>query len=138
MRGLWRLIVVAGVVGVLLSVQGCKDEITSVPGESPSDIIFPTRDVSYLLHVQPLFNQACALSGCHDDGPHPSQLRLTSYQNLMFNSMQVVVRGEPDQSVLVFRIEGSLSPRMPLNLNALNQNQINGIRTWIVEGALNN
>jgi hypothetical protein len=56
----------------------------------------------------------------------------------MFNSLQVVVRGEPDQSVLVFRIEGSLSPRMPLNLNALNQNQINGIRTWVAEGALNN
>ncbi|MGB5872598.1 MAG: hypothetical protein WBG01_00785 [Bacteroidota bacterium] len=138
MRESWRLIVVAGMVGVLLSVQGCKDEITSVPGESPSDIVFPVRDVSYLQHVQPLFNQACALSGCHDDGPHPSQLRLTSYQNLMFNSLQVVVRGEPDQSVLVFRIEGSLSPRMPLNMNALNQNQINGIRTWIVEGALNN
>jgi hypothetical protein len=137
-RESWRLIVVAGMVGVLLFVQGCKDEITSVPGESPSDIVFPTRDVNYLQHVQPLFNQACALSGCHDDGPHPSQLRLTSYQNLMFNSLQVVVRGEPDQSVLVFRIEGSLSPRMPLNLNALNQNQINGIRTWIVEGALNN
>jgi hypothetical protein len=130
--------VFVGVGIVLLSVQGCKDEITGVPGQSPSDIIFPTNDVSYLQHVQPLFNQACALSGCHDDGPHPSQLRLTSYQNLMFNSLQVVVRGEPDQSVLVFRIEGSLSPRMPMNLNALNQNQINGIRTWIVEGALNN
>jgi len=49
-----------------------------------------------------------------------------------------VIMGKPDESILVLRIEGRLLSRMPLNRPALTQNQINGIRTWIAEGALNN
>jgi hypothetical protein len=132
----WRLsaaILIAGFV----AWSGCKDE-NPVDGDSSSSVVFPASGVSYGRHVQPLFNQACAFAGCHDDGPHPSSLRLTSYDNLMYNSMKVVERGLPEQSVLVWRIEGSVGPRMPLNGRPLNQNQINGIRTWITEGALNN
>lgn len=103
-----------------------------------SDIVFPPTNVSFGAHVQPLFNETCAFSGCHGDTQPAAGLRLTSYDNLMFNSLQVVVRGEPDQSILVLRIEGRLGARMPLNRTALTQNQINGIRTWIAEGALNN
>ena len=88
--------------------------------------------------MQPLFNQTCALTGCHGDGQQQSALRLTSYDNLMFGGQLVVVREEPAQSVLVMRIEGRVGERMPLNRRALNQNQINGIRAWISEGALNN
>jgi hypothetical protein len=37
------------------------------------------------------------------------------------------------------KIEGRADgARMPLNRNPLNQNQINGIRTWINEGAQRN
>jgi hypothetical protein len=50
----------------------------------------------------------------------------------------VVVPNDPGNSGLVMRIEGSIGARMPLNRNPLNQNQINGIRTWIAEGARNN
>jgi len=129
-----------GLLGAVMILGGadCKDSTPTGPDESPSNIVFPTTDVSYSAHVQPLFNQTCALSGCHDDGPRPNPLSLTSYDNLMFNSLQVVVRGEPDQSVLILRVEGRIAPRMPLSRNALNQNQINGLRTWIAEGALNN
>ena len=123
---------------VLLWVAGCKDSGITGPDESPSNIVFPASDVSYAVSVQPLFNQTCALSGCHADGPRPNPLSLTSYENLMFNSLQVVVAGEPDQSVLVLRVEGRIAPRMPLSRNPLNQNQINGLRAWIAEGALNN
>jgi len=134
----WRLAVGAVAWSVLLWAVGCKDTSPTGPDESPSNIVFPATDVSYAAHVQPLFNQTCALSGCHADGPRPNPLSLTSYENLMFNSLQVVVRGEPDQSVLILRVEGRIAPRMPLSRNALNQNQINGLRTWIAEGALNN
>jgi hypothetical protein len=50
----------------------------------------------------------------------------------------VVVAGQPAQSTLVWRIEGSVGQRMPLGMNPLNQNQIAGIRKWILEGARNN
>ncbi|HEX7573748.1 MAG TPA: hypothetical protein VF514_11685, partial [Bacteroidota bacterium] len=50
----------------------------------------------------------------------------------------VVVSGKPDASTLVLRIQGSVGARMPPGSYPLNQNQINGIRTWIAEGAKNN
>ncbi|MFN0157958.1 MAG: hypothetical protein ACKVRP_07790 [Bacteroidota bacterium] len=116
--------------------SGCKDDVTG-DGGSPSNIVFPLTDVSYSVHVQPLFNQTCALAGCHDDAT-PDRARLTSHTNVLFANPQIVVEGSPDQSILVLRIEGRLGQNMPLNRNPLNQNQINGIRAWIAEGARNN
>ena len=131
--------VLPAVTWVLLVMicAGCKDQ-NPVNGDSPSNIVFPATNVSYGRHVEPLFQQTCTLAGCHDDGNHQSALKLTSYDNLMFGSLPVVVRSKPDESVLVWRVEGRVGARMPFNRNALNQNQINGIRTWIAEGASNN
>ncbi|MDH4069036.1 MAG: hypothetical protein OEV30_01295, partial [Ignavibacteria bacterium] len=104
-----------------------------------SDVIFPVDNVSFSQHVQPLFNQGCALAGCHDDGPHPAtEVCLTSYFNTVFRTAGVVTPGRPELSTLVFSIEGTVGRRMPLNGPPLTQNQINGIRTWIVEGAMDN
>jgi hypothetical protein len=125
------------VLGASLAA-GCKDENTPVDGDSPSSIVFPSANVSYGQQVQPLFNQACALSGCHDDGAHQSSLSLTSYDKLMFGGTLVVIRGQPEQSMLVMRIEGTVGARMPSPQRPLNQNQITGIRAWIGEGAKNN
>jgi len=123
----------------LLEWPGCKDTNAPGNGDSPSNVVFPARDISYSVHVQPLFNQACNFGGCHDNGPHQSPLRLTEYGYAVLTVPGVVVAGKPDESTLVFRIEGRVGDRMPpAPGNALNQNQINGIRTWIVEGAKNN
>lgn len=127
-----------GLLLILLGIAGCKDQNNPLIGDSPSDVVFPSSDVSYSAHVQRLFNQACALSGCHDDGVALNRVKLTSYDHLLFDMVGVVVRGKPEESELVLRIEGRIGQRMPLNLNPLNQNQINGIRTWITEGAKNN
>lgn len=129
--------VLAGIL--LLGAGGCKDVNPQLAnGQSPSNIFFPANNVSYSKQVQPLFDQACSLVGCHDDGSHESALRLTSYANLMFQLPGMVVAGKPDQSMLVLRIQGSVGQRMPPTTNQLNDNQINGIRIWIVEGAKNN
>jgi hypothetical protein len=94
--------------------------------------------VSYSGQVQPLFNQACNASGCHDDGTQTNALVLTSYGKAVLTITGVVIPGKPDASTLVLRIQGSVGARMPPGAYPLNQNQINGIRTWIVEGAKNN
>jgi hypothetical protein len=122
---------------VLLAGWGCKDTVQ--PGDSPSNIVFPATSVSYQYHVQPLFNQACNFSGCHDSGVHTSPLNLTQYGEVVLTIPGMVVPGKPDQSVLVFWIEGRVgTQRMPPGNQPLNTNQINGIRTWIAEGAKNN
>jgi hypothetical protein len=133
------VIAVVSFFGLLIQA-GCKDKNTLVPGESPSTVVFPARNVSFGVHVQTLFNQACALSSCHDDGSHAGGLSLTSWYNTVLAVPGIVVIKDPQNSILVMKIEGRgpAGDRMPPGANALNQNQINGIRTWIAEGAQNN
>jgi hypothetical protein len=93
--------------------------------------------VSYSQHVQPLFNQTCALSGCHNDASRAGNLTLTSYHNLTIRP-NIVVPGDPNSSLLYLRITGQIGQQMPLNRSPLNSNQQQGIRIWIEEGAENN
>ncbi len=105
------------------------------------EITMPDKNVSYSRHIQPLFNVSCALSGCHDNVSAAGGLRLTSWVNTTENP-QIVFPGEPDNSMLVWAIEGntSVTPMPPINgpVMPLTRNQIKGIRTWIAEGAKNN
>jgi hypothetical protein len=134
-------VILAGVF-LAFAFLSCKDENSCIGADcSPSDVIFPADSISYARQVQPLFNQTCALSGCHASGER-ERVKLDSYENLLFGAgnppVRVVVPGSPETSELVFRIEGRASQRMPLGRNSLNQNQINGIRAWIAEGARRN
>lgn len=138
MRRVFKFSMVYILVILAATVFACKDVNNPGNGESPSSVVFPASNVSYAQHVQPLFNQACALVGCHDSGSNQSPLKLTSYGETVLQIPGVVVPNEPESSTLVLRIEGRNGDRMPLNRNPLNQNQINGIRTWIAEGAKNN
>lgn len=121
-------------VGSLLT--GCEDE-TYGPGPDSRDIVFPESNVSYAQHVQPLFDRTCAVSGCHDTATKQSNLSLQSYREATARP-GIIVPGDPDGSVLVQRIEGKIQPRMPYNRPPLSDNQIRGIRQWILEGAQNN
>lgn len=120
-----------------LGVSACKDEITD-PNTDP--IVFPDAGVSYSKHVEALFQQRCALSGCHSTGAAAAGLALTmpSYNNLMNHQPRLVNPGFSNNSLLVQRIDGRISPRMPYNSQPLTANQISGIKKWIDEGALNN
>jgi len=132
----WR-----GVACILLGATAawsCKGTAPTGPDNSPSKIVFPPSGISYSAQVQPLFDEACNFAGCHDNGPHQSVLVLTSYGEAVLKVTGVVVPGKPDASTLVLRIQGSVGARMPPGQYPLNQNQINGIRAWIVEGAKNN
>lgn len=120
---------------LLVAASACKDSITD---DGPFDIVFPDSNISYNGLVQPLFNRACTFSGgCHGGEDPATGLSLESYQRLT-DRVGIVVPGAPDESVLVLRIQGSITPRMPLNRPALTENQIAGIRRWILEGAINN
>ena len=133
-----RRLAAAGFVLAALAGLACKGSAPTGPGGSPSTIVFPVNGVSYSAQVQPLFNQACNASGCHDNGTTTTTLVLTSYGLAVLTVPGVVVTGKPDASTLVLRIQGSVGARMPPGAYPLNQNQINGIRTWIVEGAKDN
>jgi hypothetical protein len=122
---------------VLLFLLSCKEVLTGVDDVS---IVFPPSNISYSRHVDPLFQQRCAVSGCHVGNSAAAGLNLQtpSYSSLMNYQPRLVVAGASNNSLLVQRLDGRIQPRMPLGSNPLNQNQLDGIKKWIDEGALNN
>ncbi len=121
------------VLSFFLFFWGCSSD----PNDSGNNIEFPTSNVSYSKHVQPLFNYKCAYSTCHGLETTNSRLVLTSY----FDATRypgVIVPRLPDNSILIQRLDGRLQPRMPLSRDTLSRNQYNGIKTWVKEGAQNN
>ena len=95
----------------------------------------------------------CSTSGCHS-GPTsnvlPTGMNLTSTANsfaalvnvtsLQVGSLNRVTPGDPDNSYLVQKLEGTaaVGGRMPQGGPFLDQAQIDMVRQWIAEGAMNN
>ncbi len=115
----------------------CKDQVTN-PNTNP--IVFPSSNISYSKYVDPLFQQRCALGGCHAGSSAQAGLDLLapSYDNLMNFQPKLVNPGASANSLLVQRITGQIAPQMPYLSQPLNTNQIDGIKKWIDEGAKNN
>jgi hypothetical protein len=120
-----------------LSTLSCKDETTN---NHTSDIIFPDSLISFNIYVQRLFQQTCLGGGCHSGSQPAANL------NLEYNTWSALIDYQPDivletkghDSPLVMYLDGRLLPQMPLQSKPLTQNQINGVKKWIDEGALNN
>jgi Bacterial Ig-like domain len=97
-----------------------------------------------------VFTPTCATSGCHSGpsgGPLPTGMDLTSADASFANLVGVastqspglsrVAAGDPDNSYLVHKIEGTASSgaRMPFGGPPLSQALIDDIRQWIADGA---
>jgi hypothetical protein len=54
------------------------------------------------------------------------------------NSGDVVIPGNPDGSIIVRRLEGDITPQMPFGRPPLSNSDIQKIRDWIEQGALDN
>jgi hypothetical protein len=124
-------------VPLLVAIASCSDSVSSPDGNLPG---FPDANVSYSQHVQPLFQLRCALPGCHAGSFPEAGLNLStpSYSNLMNHVPRLVVAGAGDNSLLIQRLDGRIRPQMPLNREPLTMKQVEGIKRWINEGALNN
>ena len=106
--------------------------------------------VSFAAQIQPIFNDNCALAGCHAAGSGAGGLVLAEGQaygntvNVPSSEQPSLFRvkpGSPDDSYLVRKIRGDSSisgGRMPLNRPPLDDSLINLIVTWVSEGAQNN
>ena len=124
------------VLHLLILTTGCDDTITVVDVDKR---IIPGSNVSFSEHIYPVFQVKCAFSGCHV-GPNPQAgLDLTSWATATADP-SIILPGYPDLSSLVWTIEGvaSFPPMPPIGYRPLTFNQIDGIKIWISEGALNN
>ena len=97
-----------------------------------------------------IFDTNCALSGCHAGG-NP-RVGMSLEDGLAFSNIVNVVSversdllrvdpGNPEQSYLLKKVRGDadiVSARMPLGRDALSDDDIELIRQWIADGALDN
>lgn len=122
----------------LLITQACEDTIS---GEEIDNRTIPESNVSYAEHIQPVFDVKCNNSGCHDGTSSETDVVLVNWSTTRANPL-VVFPGEPDQSSLVWAIEGRpptpIMPPFDAGVTAMTQEQIRGVKTWIDEGAKNN
>jgi hypothetical protein len=122
---------------MVLTLISCSDN-------SGNDIMGPVEDVSFVNEIQPIFNGSCGGAGCHV-GSTQSGVNLSSYDQVMSSTGQqygreIVEPGSPDESPVVDKIEPNpqFGQRMPFGRGPLNSRQIEQIRVWIEEGALDN
>ena len=122
----------------LLTIAACSDN----PAEAQEDIVLPEKDLNFEAHIKPLFINKCAnRSGCHSAFEPANGLNLTDYQTVMTHfaagTERLVIPGQADLSFLYNILRGPMLnvPRMPLEELSLNSNNINGVKTWINEGA---
>lgn len=98
-----------------------------------------------------VFTPTCAVSGCHDGGggtlPRSMDLgagssfgSLVNVQSEQVGSLNRVTPGNPDNSYLIRKLEGtnSVGSRMPQGGPFLDQAMIDEIRQWITDGAQDN
>ena len=83
--------------------------------------------------VGPILAENCI--GCHG-GNHPTGLDLRTYESTLRGSNRggMVIPGNPDQSVLMLRITGAVTPRMPRSAPPLSAEEIALIAAWIAGG----
>ena len=96
-----------------------------------------------------IFSPNCALSGCHSStnpappqglvlGPAASFFNIVSQPSAGVPALNLVEPGDPDNSYLVQKVEGTagVGQQMPRNLPPLSNEKIQALRSWISDGAL--
>ncbi len=118
--------------------------VTDVAGnrfESSEVSMFILNALNYTDHIQPIFTNNCALSGCHNDATAQQNLRLGSYEGVLAGSVNgsVVVPVNADKSPVIFFLEreDDSSLRMPKGSPPLDDGTLSLIRKWIDGGARN-
>lgn len=132
---LYNIFLAAIFISTVLLIS-CDDTITN---SDIDQVVIPSKNVSYAKYIQPVFNLKCTSSGCHNEESMAGGYSLTSWSNAVIPG--IVDPGSVETSRLVWRIEGKGVPLMPpvgSTSPPLTRNQVEGIKTWIREGAKNN
>ncbi len=127
-----------------LFLTACEHDIPAAPDENPQNNETTLSDLQ-----TSVFNQSCALSGCHLGANASLGLNLQAgqaFSNLVDvdavfdGNFKRVVAGNADDSYLFMKITNDSriqGAQMPLG-GSLTQAQIDAVREWIEAGAKNN
>ena len=133
---LGRLLVIFVIFFTIIVLQQCKKNTTQ-----SEEFVYPDSNLSFIEHIQPIFQRDCATSGCHTTTSPQNGLDLeTLTPTFLSSNGPVVIAFDADQSRL-FRVlltEYMGISRMPKGRGPLSTAKISAIRTWINEGAIIN
>ncbi len=116
---------------MIMIASSCENSLSSL-----QDIVFPSEKVSYISQVEPFLRYTCSYSGCHGFSA-AGGIVLTDYFEL-YKTTGLIISGNPDQSLLIQIIENKIPHTTYFERSQINSNHIQGMRTWVKEGALNN
>ena len=147
-QGKWRLQVSTSEDAIVLSLlEAVGGYLSNLSPSQTGEAAEPAATVTLASIQQSVFTPTCATAACHSAGNQAQGLSLaagdTFGETVNVSSTQsaldIVEPGDPDNSWLVRKIEGTQTSgsRMPVG-GTLSQSQIDSIRTWISEGALDN
>lgn len=116
------------------------------------DVSVGPATVSFRGQVRPIFNENCALSGCHVPpfptgsqdlltDPYPAIVDQPALEFFQGRTVPRIDPGRPDSSYMLHKLLGTPGiegDRMPEGRPPLPQALIDTIRTWASEGAPNN
>ncbi len=137
-----KIILIPLAFALLIILNSCANSIVeSTPSideeKNPIDIISTFSAIQ-----ENIFNQSCALSGCHVNGSQPPSLSANSFSNIVNKQssigMDYIEPGNPNISYLLQKVLGSnviSGSRMPLNNSPLSQEKIDAITEWISNGS---
>jgi hypothetical protein len=102
------------------------------------------RQVSFRDQVQPILRSNCI--ECHvppdGEGYLKTGLSMATYEDLMHGTIYgpVIARGDSQHSILNMLVEGRVDPsmRMPHGRKPLDTEEIEILRLWVDQGALDN
>lgn len=98
---------------------------------SPDSVYFQNQ-------ILPLLVSNCTESGCHNAQDHEEDIVLTSYQTLM-STVERISSNDWEKNKLIKSLqETKIEERMPQNKPPFTTDQINMIKKWVSQGALNN
>ena len=147
MNKITKAVFIILLTGLLFTAQFCKDG--SDPGEDK--FVIPDSDISFITHIAPMLEFYCGTDrGCHspfDDDKRFLYLHLTLKTSLLnyqfINGYKMVdLRNHKDRPqdapfyILLTRgypQDDDIMP--PFTRKQLNENQTEGIKRWIAEGA---
>lgn len=123
----------------------CSDQIVESTDTVFDDL--PSIRATFSSIQSEVFNESCALAGCHGDVQSPNLSAGVSYNNIVNRrsfgdaNMDYIEPGNADSSYLFRKITGAPGingVQMPRNGTPLSTTIIDSIRVWINTGALNN
>lgn len=113
--------------------QSCYKVTTLVLNEGTE----VTQEVSLAKDIQPIFNDGCGISGCHNSGGIKPNLSEGDAYNALSGGGYLNL-GSPEESELYLWLSGQRATAMPPSgpSNPSNINQL--VLAWIKQGANNN